>query len=1006
MSDAKSIKRKVIVSIMVTAVTGLLVMVAAFMSYDLATFRRDMAKRLTTQGHIVVANLDVAMAFHNEKDAENVLKSISVEPHIVAAALYDAQGRLFIKYPNQISLSELPLAPGKDGTQFGNNRLTLFQPIFHDGERLGTLYLQSDVTAFLERLEVYGGISLVIMLGSALVVFWFSHVMQKRIADPIIALAETARKVSEFQDYSLRAEKLSADELGQLSKAFNNMLSRIQTSDSALRTSEAQFRFVTDQAPVMLAHVDRDYRYRFVNKPYAERFGCQPPQVIGKIAVEVVGAEVFEKARPYLERVLAGHSVQYELEIPGAGVESRWSHVEYTPERNSAGQVVGLVAVHTDITLRRRHEVELRRLMKERDEQASLFDATLSSISDLAYTFDLEGNWIYANKPLLELWGKSLEDIVGKSSLDLGYPTDLAERLKRQVQEVVETGKPVTGETWFKNHEGLDDYHEYIFSPVLNSDGEVVAVCGTTRLTTERRRAEAAARQLAAIVESSEDAIISKNLDGIISTWNRGAEQLFGYTAAEAIGRPISMLIPEDQANEEPKILERISRGERIEQYETVRRRKDSSLVEVSLMISPMRDGSGQVVGASKIARNISRQKKTERELEKAHHEAVAASRAKDDFLAALSHELRTPLNPVLLAASDAAANPELPVEQRAVFETIRRNVELEARLIDDLLDLTRITRGKLSLDVKTLDVHGVLREAAETVRADAKAKQIELVFDLRAEPAFVSGDAVRLQQVFWNVLKNAVKFTPVGGKIHVETTCEKHEIVIKVTDTGIGIKADDLNRIFDAFSQGNHGAGGSHQFGGLGLGLAISRMLVQLHAGSIHAESAGPGTGAVFLIRLPLKPMGKQAGLPAAPKDSPTPATPLSPVNENRPRKRILLVEDHEPTRTILAQLLTRRHFEVVPAGSMAEARGQVTAHQGEFDLVISDIGLPDGQGYELMAELRDQHGLRGIALTGYGMEEDVTRSKLAGFVTHLTKPVRVESLEKALALLLSEES
>ena len=390
--------------------------------------------------------------------------------------------------------------------------------------------------------------------------------------------------------------------------------------------------------------------------------------------------------------------------------------------------------------------------------------------------------------------------------------------------------------------------------------------------------------------------------------------------------------------------------------------------------------------------------------LKLAHEEALAVSRAKDDFLAALSHELRTPLNPVLLVASDAVNNPQLSAGTRADFEMIRRNVELEARLIDDLLDLTRITRGKLLLDIHSVDVQATLREAIATVRMDAEIKQIVLALDFCAGEHIVSGDAVRLQQVFWNVLKNAVKFTPEGGKITVKTFAKDDVLFIKVIDTGIGMNSEELKRAFDAFSQGDHAEGGSHRFGGLGLGLAISRMLVELHSGSIHASSEGKGRGATFLIELPFARVTKKDGdLPLAK----SPAEILSDISSARTNAqplRILLVEDHEPTRTALTHLLARRHYEVATAASLAEARS--VASKQNFDVLVSDIGLPDGSGYDLMAEFRERYGLKGIALTGYGMEQDVARSQKSGFVAHLTKPVRMESLDNALAAIVDGKS
>ena len=384
-------------------------------------------------------------------------------------------------------------------------------------------------------------------------------------------------------------------------------------------------------------------------------------------------------------------------------------------------------------------------------------------------------------------------------------------------------------------------------------------------------------------------------------------------------------------------------------------------------------------------------------ELAQARDRALAASRAKDDFLARLSHELRTPLNPVLLLASDAATNPALPAEVRADFESIAQNVTLEARLIDDLLDLTSITHGKVALDLRPCDVHAILRDALAMVQGEIGRKRIMVTLELGAEACTVLGDEVRLKQIFWNVLKNAAKFTPEGGGVGVTTTVtpDGRSLGVRISDTGIGMTADEISRIFEMFSQGDHAAdGGAHRFGGLGLGLAISRMLVEGHAGRIRATSGGLNQGSVFTIELPLRRSGEGA--------EPRPEKLLvSSLRSGQGQaagraRRVLLVEDHEPTRTALTHLLSRRRFEVIGADSLTEARA--IAAREVFDLLISDLGLPDGNGCELMMEMRDRYGVMGIALTGYGMDEDVDRTQAAGFAAHLTKPVNIEDLDCAL--------
>jgi signal transduction histidine kinase len=375
---------------------------------------------------------------------------------------------------------------------------------------------------------------------------------------------------------------------------------------------------------------------------------------------------------------------------------------------------------------------------------------------------------------------------------------------------------------------------------------------------------------------------------------------------------------------------------------------------------------------------------------------AEKANAAKDDFLAALSHELRTPLNPVLLLATAAAADPEVPAELRADFDIIVRNVLLEARLIDDLLDSTRIARGKLVLEMLPLLVNDVLKEAIANVQNELDGKHLILKIDLDPANPSVKGDAMRLQQIFWNVLKNALKFTPNGGEISIRTSIDEPRrlILVDITDTGVGMTPAELERIFEAFKQGDHaGRGGSKKFGGLGLGLAIARTLAELHSGSVRATSDGIGRGSRFTIELPLHAAETVKGLTSSPalEDAVTGTVPARCEG-----LRILLVDDHGPTRAALAQLLSRRKHEVSTAGTIAEARQLGIAET--FDLLITDIGLPDGSGYELMEELGRVKNLKGIAMTGYGMDGDIERSAKVGFSAHLTKPVKMQSLDNAI--------
>ena len=403
--------------------------------------------------------------------------------------------------------------------------------------------------------------------------------------------------------------------------------------------------------------------------------------------------------------------------------------------------------------------------------------------------------------------------------------------------------------------------------------------------------------------------------------------------------------------------------------------------------------------------------KQSEEALREAKGQAESANQAKDRFLAVLSHELRTPLTPVLAVVSARQGEADLSPQLRQDLEMIHRNVDLQARLIDDLLDLTRITRGKLELSRSDVEVHGLLSSVLEICRSDANAKGLKLVSDLRAMHSWVHGDGARLQQVFWNLLRNAIKFTPAGGTITIRTRTEglgvKGEelektrnvpvpeltphpypltpsLAIDVADTGIGIEPDVLPRVFDAFEQGGRNI--TRQFGGLGLGLSISQALVQRHGGTLTAHSAGQGHGATFTVALPTcaKPV-----IPSA-----ADASPSRPHSQTASRQlRILLVEDHADTAYLMSRLLERLNHQVQTAGSIAAALA--TAGSGPFDLVISDLGLPDGSGLDLMRQLRAKYDLKGICLSGFGMDKDLLASREAGFLYHLVKPVNFQTLK-----------
>ncbi len=695
---------------------------------------------------------------------------------------------------------------------------------------------------------------------------------------------------------------------------------------------------------------------------------------------------------------------------------------------------------------------------------------------------------------------------------------------------------------------------------------------------------------LAAIVESSDDAIISKGLDGVIRTWNTAAERIFGYRADEIIGKSVLILIPEDRQHEEPVILAKLSAGQRIDHYETVRQRKDGALLDVSLTVSPVRDAQGRVVGASKIARDITERKRTEAALREetrrleilqatgtllaaqlelgsllqsvtdaatelsgaefgaffyngkdergecfqlyslsgapreafdqfghprptplfgptfhgeapirlddvlqdprygqwgphfgmpkghlpvrsylavpvvsrsgevigglffghsevgvfderteqlivgvasqaavaidnarlyddvrkaaeerrylldaeraARTEAERTSLMKDEFLATLSHELRTPLTAILGWAQILSMGNYTPDDLTEGLETIARNARAQTRLIDDLLDMNRIVSGKVRLDVQTTDLGPVIDAAVDAVRPSANAKNIQLrkIIDPLAGP--VSGDPMRLQQIVWNLLTNAVKFTPKGGKIVVLLERVNSHVEITVSDSGEGISSDFLPHVFERFRQSDSSLTRRHS--GLGLGLAIVKQLTELHGGVVLAKSRGIGQGSTFIVHLPLSPVRGDQGNrahPAAenPQKIRSHEISLSGV-------KILVVDDEVDARELVSRVLTGCGAVVEVAGSAREALSHLSQRQP--DVIVSDIGMPETDGYQFMRELRQRPSAAGgrtpaVALTAFARSEDRTRAMLAGYQVHIAKPIEPRELVATVASL-----
>lgn len=475
---------------------------------------------------------------------------------------------------------------------------------------------------------------------------------------------------------------------------------------------------------------------------------------------------------------------------------------------------------------------------------------------------------------------------------------------------------------------------------------------------------------LAAIVESSDDAIIGKNLDGIVTSWNAGAERLFGYTAEEMIGNPISKLLPPDRTEDMRRILDEIRRGNRIDHFETERVRKDGTRIHVSLTVSPIRDASDRIVGASKIARDVSERRR--------------ADEAKDRFLALLGHELRNPL----AAVQSAIITAHLDSQRRdQALEIARRQTAQLRKLVDDLLDVARVQHGKIALRKVRVSLREIVRRAVETVAQIAE--QGHTLSQVIGDGIYLDADPGRLEQVIVNLLANAAKYTPPGGHIDVRAEIRGDHVEIAVSDTGVGIAPSMLPHVFDTFAQADRSLDRSQ--GGLGLGLALVRNLVELHGGRVEARSHGLGKGAEFVLHLPLS---------ASPEAAASEVAPTVAADAGASRARVVVVEDNTDAAYALSMLVEVLGHEVEVAHDGLGAL--VALERARPDVMLVDIGLPGIDGLEVARRIRarpDAPDVLLVALTGYGRDEDRERSRLAGFDLHLTKPVGVEDLTAVLA-------
>jgi len=605
-----------------------------------------------------------------------------------------------------------------------------------------------------------------------------------------------------------------------------------------------------------------------------------------------------------------------------------------------------------------------------------------------AITATTDGLLLWCNAGFARMLRTPAESLIGVPMRNYTAPES-----RELVDALLGRSEPGEGEVTLMTADG-GRVPAYLAVSALPVEDALLLCLLVTDLTEQKRNEEIVANERLArsILEHAAEALVVCDSQGQILRASGEAHRLCGRNVLlESFGAAFPLELSDPEVPDAEVLLARVLAGQRLRGIEAALDGPEGRL-DLMLSAGPFWGTEREVEGCVVTLTDITARRRVERELERAWAAAEAMNEAKDKFLATLSHELRTPLTPVLAVLSSMESQAAEPQGREAMdLAMMRRNIELEARLIDDLLDLTRISRGKIDLQRGVTDLRQVVEHAVRTSCGEAVAAgRVEVVAELPEGDWTLWADASRLTQVFWNLLNNAVKFTPEGGTVRVHLARDEAppRFAVEVTDTGVGIDPELLPRIFNAFEQGEPGVA---RHSGLGLGLAISKAIVELHGGELGVRSEGRDQGATFTVRLPVVLPVEQPAGPAADEESPSAPEPLRP-------RHILLVEDHIDTAEALRDLLLDRGYRVSMAGSIADALELAGSAAGQIDLVVSDLGLPDGSGLDLMRELASRHGLTGIALSGYGMEEDVRKSEEAGFRRHLTKPVDLRALEEAI--------
>jgi len=810
-------------------------------------------------------------------------------------------------------------------------------------------------------------------------------------------------------------------------------------AEEGLRQREAELTLITNALPILIAFVDSQQRYRFNNRGYEEWFGHTATEVYGKHFREILGESAYEAIRPYVEQALAGQQVTYETQVSFEDGRTRYISATYIPQFDRQGNVEGFVALVNDIsdayrqaTLRKQIEMQLQR-SNER------FELAASAVNCLIYDWNIEQDTIERTEGLTRILGYSLAEAEPTFQWwrEHIHPEDL-QRLQDEATVGLAQGDRYVNEYRIRNK---DNQYIYVLDQGLvvarDGDGRPIRIVGSTTDITDRKRAEEALRaseeRFRVIVNQAAVGLMQVDLTGRFVLVNQRYCDIVGYSMAELLEKRMQDITHPDDLPRNVELFQRlVTEAGNDFSFEKRYICKNGSEVWVSKSIATIYDAFGKPQYVIAVVLDVTDRKRAEAERAELLAREQQANRVKDEFLAVLSHELRSPLNPILGWSKLLRSRKFDEKTTNRALETIERSAQVQTQLIEDLLDVSRILQGKLSLNVCPVDLTFTIQAAMETVHLAAQAKSIQIQTRLEPDVGHISGDPSRLQQVIWNLLSNAVKFTPQGGRVEVRlsTNFELKDSVenpdyiesdqqsnnpksklhwqqtegaienpklkyaqITVSDTGKGIAPDFLPYVFDYFRQADSTT--TRKFGGLGLGLAITRNLVELHGGTIQADSLGEGQGATFIVSLPL--------MPTAPKTNQD-----SRQSEQSPDLngvKLLVVDDDASAREYFTFLLELHGASVTAVASAGE--GFTALIQSKPDVLLSDIGMPDVDGYMFIQQVRslppEQGGqIPAIALTAYAGEINYQQALSAGFQRHVSKPVEPAKLVEVIANLI----